>query len=202
MHAIAAPVINHPCAVCQASTSMWCSRCQSAWYCSPDHLRHDWPSHRNTCTPAAHMSISLMPAPPIAEPELITVSGIFFHPQEEKPQLIQVKCRPSLKPSQGGCPTPLLQQYFPGGSMENLILSHGLNGETLRFPLSIWYCPTSVNSGSSPNRAIQNITGRAARKAWCGPVVALKFNGSRRQGFTAAGGNDLPALSTYFMGYE
>lgn len=86
--------------------------------------------------------------------------------------------------------------------MENLILSHGLNGETLRFPLSIWYCPTSVNTGSSPNRAIQNITGRAARKAWCGPVVALKFNGSRRQGFTAAGGNDLPALSTYFMGYE
>jgi hypothetical protein len=29
--------------------------------------------------------------------------------------------------------------------------------------------------------------------------VALKFSGSRRQGYTEAGSNDLPALSAYFL---
>lgn len=32
------PLISHPCAVCCQPTSMWCSRCQNAWYCSPEHL--------------------------------------------------------------------------------------------------------------------------------------------------------------------
>ena len=31
------PLINHPCTLCCQPTSMWCSRCQSAWYCSPEH---------------------------------------------------------------------------------------------------------------------------------------------------------------------
>src|SRR5579863_9231174 len=31
--------INHPCLVCYRSTSMWCSRCQNAWYCTPEHLQ-------------------------------------------------------------------------------------------------------------------------------------------------------------------
>ena len=33
-------LINHPCTVCCRPTSMWCSRCQTAWYCSPDHLQN------------------------------------------------------------------------------------------------------------------------------------------------------------------
>jgi hypothetical protein len=33
------PLINHPCTVCFRSTSMWCNRCQSSWYCTPGHLQ-------------------------------------------------------------------------------------------------------------------------------------------------------------------
>ncbi|KAJ8583857.1 hypothetical protein M405DRAFT_491800 [Rhizopogon salebrosus TDB-379] len=33
------PLINHPCTVCFRSMSMWCSRCQSSWYCTPEHLQ-------------------------------------------------------------------------------------------------------------------------------------------------------------------
>ena len=32
-------LITHPCAVCGHTTTLWCSRCQSVWYCSPDHLQ-------------------------------------------------------------------------------------------------------------------------------------------------------------------
>jgi len=43
----AVSLINHPCVVCFMSTSMWCSRCQNVWYCSPEHLqsvRHRYPA--------------------------------------------------------------------------------------------------------------------------------------------------------------
>ena len=100
------------------------------------------------------------------------------------------------------CPIPLIQSYFPDGPCEGIILTQGLNGETLRFPLHLWYSPTSLKQGSPENRAILHITSNAARKAWCGPVIVLKFNGSRRQGYSDAGPNDLAALSAYFIAYK
>lgn len=33
------PLINYPCTLCCRPTSMWCSRCQKSWYCSPEHLQ-------------------------------------------------------------------------------------------------------------------------------------------------------------------
>ena len=34
------------------------------------------------------------------------------------------------------------------------------------------------------------------------PVLVLKFNGSRKQGYSDASTNDLPALSAYFLNYK
>jgi len=96
----------------------------------------------------------------------------------------------------------MLEQYFHGMEVGHLILTEGLNGEPLRFPLHIWYSPEMLHKGTQINRSIFHITSGAADKPWCGPVVALKFNGSRRQGYTDAGSNDLPALSAYFLSYK
>ena len=92
-------LINHPCAVCFMSTSMWCSRCQNVWYCSPEHLQsvrrripraaclgltllQDWPRHRLECVPSASARSNVLPTPPPVQPRLITVSAILFVPQE------------------------------------------------------------------------------------------------------------------------
>lgn len=120
----------------------------------------------------------------------------------ERSRIISVQCRPQGTPSQGMCPFPLLQDYFPESVPSTIILTQGLNGEPLRFPLHIWYCPTSLQRGVPVNRAIYRITSGAAVKPWCGPVVVLKFNGSRRQGYSDAGSNDLPALSAYFLAFK
>lgn len=124
------------------------------------------------------------------------------HTDIERSRIITVQCRPQGAASQGICPFPLLQDYFPESVPNTIILTQGLNGEPLRFPLHIWYCPTSLQRGSPVNRAIFRITSGAAAKQWCGPVVVLKFNGSRRQGYSDAGSNDLPALSAYFLAYK
>ncbi|KII87282.1 hypothetical protein PLICRDRAFT_113086 [Plicaturopsis crispa FD-325 SS-3] len=203
---MAAPLINHPCTLCCKPTSMWCSRCQSAWYCTPEHLQSDWPRHRKECIPATQSSsgqtYNMIATPPPAEPQLITVSAILFSPEEERPRIIPVQCRPPLSPVNGMCPVPLLQDSFPGGGSESIVLAQGLNGEPLRFPLHVWYSGSCLQRGAPINRAIYHITQGRALKPWCGTVVVLKFNGSRRQGYSDAGSNDLPALSAYFLAYK
>ncbi|KAI0917836.1 hypothetical protein AcW1_006868 [Taiwanofungus camphoratus] len=193
--------VNHPCNVCSLPTSMWCSRCQNAWYCTPEHLQSDWPRHRRECTPVNATQQTIATPPPV-QPQLITVSAILFAPEEERSRVISVQCRPQGISSQGMCPLPLVQEYFSQSVPSTIILTQGLNGEPLRFPLHIWYCPTSLQRGTPVNRAIHHITSGVATKAWCGPVVVLKFNGSRRQGYADAGSNDLPALSAYFLAYK
>ena len=39
----------NPCEVCEAKASQRCSGCQSVFYCSRDHQRQDWKTHRLTC---------------------------------------------------------------------------------------------------------------------------------------------------------
>jgi hypothetical protein len=122
-------------------------------------------------------------------------------PFKERPRIISVSCRPSHKPSQGMCPIPVVQSHFPDGQSEGIVLTQGLNGEPLRFPLHLWYSPSALQKSTPVNRAIYHITSGAAPKPWCGTVIVLKFNGSRRQGYSDAGSNDLPALSAYFLAY-
>jgi len=158
------------------------------------------------CIPAqasnAGYSMNMIATPPPAEPQYITVSAILFSPEEERPRIITVSCRPSHKPSQGMCPVPLVQSHFPDGQAEGIVLTQGLNGEPLRFPLHLWYSPSALLKSGPLNRAIYHITSGAAPKAWCGTVIVLKFNGSRKQGYSDAGSNDLPALSAYFLAYK
>ncbi|KAJ7089884.1 hypothetical protein B0H15DRAFT_276523 [Mycena belliarum] len=193
---------HRPCLLCGRATSQWCARCHNAFYCSSAHMRDDWPRHRGSCRPSSgHLSSNMIATPPPAEPEYISVSGILFVADEDRPRIISVKCHPPQRPSHGLCPIPLLQPYFDAPP-ENAVLTQGLNGEQLRFPLHVFYSPMALTNASPINRAIYHITSGAAPKPWCGNVVALKFNGSRRQGYTEAGSNDLPALSAYFLSYQ
>lgn len=183
----------------------------------------DWPRHRRECIPAAQaQNYNIIATPPPAEQQMITVSAILFSPEEgrllllhgtrerpflntpfpERPRIITVKCRPPQVPTQGMCPQPLVNVHFPDGQAESIVLTQGLNGEPLRFPLHLWYSPTALSRSAPINRAIYHITSGAALKQWCGTVVVLKFNGSRRQGYSDAGSNDLPALSAYFLAYK
>ncbi|KAJ7333219.1 hypothetical protein DFH08DRAFT_707981 [Mycena albidolilacea] len=195
------PSVYQRCAVCGRATSLWCSRCQNVGYCSPEHMRSDWPRHRSHC----HTPSSLYGSTP-AEPEYISVNATLFLANEERPRVISVRCRPPQRPPQrpshDRClPVPALQPYFDAPP-DNVVLTQGLNGEPLRFPLHIFYSSSARNRSSPVNRAIYHITSGAAPKAWCGNVVAFKFNGARRQGYTDAGSSDLPALSAYFLSYQ
>jgi hypothetical protein len=40
-----------PCIVCNATTSVRCSRCKETWYCSKEHQISHWKIHKKTCIP-------------------------------------------------------------------------------------------------------------------------------------------------------
>ncbi|KAJ7230496.1 hypothetical protein GGX14DRAFT_4783 [Mycena pura] len=196
--------LDRPCLVCGRPTTRWCARCQNAWYCSPEHMRSDWSRHRAECRQSPNAlgyGSNVIATPQPVEPEQIQVSGILFVANEDRPRIVNVRCRPPHRPSHGLCPIPQLQAYFDAPP-ESVVLTQGLNGELLRFPLHVFYSPIALNMGSPINRAIHHITSGAAPKPWYGTVVALKFNGSRRQGYAEAGANDLPALSAYFLSFQ
>ncbi|KAJ7491608.1 hypothetical protein B0H11DRAFT_2399035, partial [Mycena galericulata] len=202
------PSANQPCLVCGQLTSQWCSRCHNAFYCLPEHLRvvhyssiAASMSHFVYRTGHDTVNRNMIATPPPAEPEYISVSAILFLADEERPRIITMKCRPPHHPSYSLCPVPLLQPYFDAPP-ESVALTQGLNGKLLRFPLHVFYSPIALTKGSPINRSIYHITSGAASKPWYGNVVVFKFSGSRRQGYTKAGSNDLPALSAYFFSYQ
>ncbi|KAJ7442809.1 hypothetical protein B0H11DRAFT_2093498 [Mycena galericulata] len=197
--------VNHLCLVCRQPTSKWCSRCQTAWYCSRDHMEGDWPRHRQECYPPsavpAGYGSDMIATPPPAEPEYILVPAILFLAEEDRPQIVNVKCRSPHRPSHDKCPVPLLHPHFDSPP-ESVVLTQGLNDKLLRFPLHVFYSPIALSRASPINRSIYHITLGATPRSWCGNVVVLKFNGSRRQGYSDTSSNDLPALSAYFLSYQ
>ncbi|KAJ6449384.1 hypothetical protein C8R45DRAFT_849737 [Mycena sanguinolenta] len=194
--------VIHPCAVCGRATSLWCSRCQNAWYCSPDHMRNDWPGHRSNCRPPSQgYGPNTFATPPPAAREYTSVEAIFFPADEDgPPTTVTVRLRrPPQGHIHGGCPIPLLGPYFDARP-DGIILTQGLNGKQLQFPLHV-FCESrgALTTASPINRSIRHLTSGAVSTPWYGNVITLRFNGVRRQGYTDAGNNDLPALLAYFL---
>lgn len=192
--------MNNLCHVCSNPTTMWCSRCHNVWYCSPQHLQEDWPNHRLRCIPATFEDLGTLSGPISADRSLISIAGILLAPHDDRPRIVSIGCRmPSS--GEGLCPRPILGAFFPDG-YESVVITQGLNGETLRFPIQIFYSPSDLGRNAPVNRAVRYITQGAAEKAWCGPVVALRYNGTRRNAYTDAGTNDISTLSSYFIAYR
>lgn len=131
-------------------------------------------------------------------PDSIFIYGLTLAP--DGPHTVGVSCAVFDGTT---CPAPIVQSYFTENQPYAVILTQGLNGEPLRYPLHIFYCPLSLSRGSPINNAIKRITGGGqAKKAWCGPVLVMRFNGSRRQGYSDASSSDFTALSAYFLAYK
>lgn len=192
-------LISCPCRICGQTTSHWCSRCQKVWYCSDEHLQQDWPNHRKECTPAPQ---SLTPSAnhPFVQFEErgaeIVVAGLLLNPHEERARIISVVCRPR---GRNQCPLPDVQTYFPDSVPSQLVLTQGLNQEPLRFPLQLFYCAVSLSRGTPINKSVRRITSGKTKKNWSGPVVVLKYAGSRRLNYGDASTHDLATLSAYFL---
>lgn len=198
------PLIHHLCEICGEPTNLWCSRCRSAWYCCPEHLEQDWNQHRLHCRTVQAGGSDLEgddASVATAQYTRQSIIGILFPTDEDRPRLIQLDCRARIDTSTGGplAWQPLVQGVVSDEHPSQLVLEQGIAGDNLRFPIQLWSRGSYLNDGSPLNRSIYRLTKGQARYPWKGPFVALKFSGTRRQGYVDMSLNDLPALVSHFL---
>jgi len=80
------------------------------------------------------------------------------------------------------CPTPLLDQYFDNHQVHAIVLTQGLNGEPLWFPLHVWYARLHPAIKRTTNEAegIQAILRR--KQVFWAPSMMRRRNTTNRQG--------------------
>jgi hypothetical protein len=170
----------------------------SLTYC---HLfLQDWANHRNECRPIENIPTSL------SDPQMTPVgaaasfAALLFPADEERPRLIKVDCLAHTQ-STGPCIwTPLAHPHIGGASEPaSMVITNGVGGAPLRFPLHLFYRADFMMDGSRTNRAIYRLTGGRSVYEWRGNVLALKFYGSRRQGYSDITLSDLGSLVAHFL---
>lgn len=209
--------IHHWC-WCGSLCASWCSRCEDQWYCSPEHLAADWPRHRAECVPKSSWSSSSASTPspsmqPCVAPMALqapsrviqttkaTFHGMVFPVDSERPKLIQVNLLGMVH--EGGVVDwqPVLAPILGADAeIASMIVSTGVGGEALRFPLQVFFRSNFLTDGSRSNRAIESLTHGKSRHDWRGPIVALKYSGTRLSSYTNITMSDLPSL-VYFLTY-
>lgn len=213
--------IYHFCCWCGSLCDLWCTRCENEWFCSEEHMRAAWPQHRQECVPKhrrAPSSSSSMttPSPPmqscIAPLELHTPSkpvqtakatfhGMLFPVDSDRPRLIQINILGVVHQSGVIDWQPLLSQLLGADTdLASMPVSTGVGGEPLRFPLQVFFRANFLTDGSRTNQSINALTYGKSRHEWRGPVIALKYSGSRLSSYTNITMSDLPPL-VYYLTY-
>jgi hypothetical protein len=114
-------------------------------------------------------------------------SALFFPADEDRPRVVRVNCTPTsprdqrpqspqhaiaiaasaARPCQWEADT---KPWLGGQPTGSVVLTHGLNGEPLRFPLHLFYVPDSLAKGTPVNRSIYKLTNGLAPRKWSGNV--------------------------------
>ncbi|KAL5633157.1 hypothetical protein ACGC1H_003598 [Rhizoctonia solani] len=172
-------IIHHLCEICGQPTTLWCSRCQSAWYCCSDHLERDWNQHRLRCR-SAHSGGSDSNddgSTTTAQYTRQSIIGILFPVDEDRPKLVQLDCRARIDNSTGGplAWQPIVTNVINDDHPSQVVLEQGIAGDNLRFPIQLWSRGAFLSDGSVLNQSIYRLTKGQATYPWKGPFIALKF---------------------------
>lgn len=146
----------------------------------PYSLIQDWPNHRAYCTPAcpspSSSPSSISPSVPASSAQF---SALLFPADEDRPRIVRVSCFAAPRPTKE---TPITAQNRPcqwapdvkpwllEGNPSSVVLTQGLNGEPLRFPLHLFYIPDALAKGTPINRSIFKLTNGLAPRKWSGTV--------------------------------
>ncbi|QRV74225.1 hypothetical protein RhiJN_02239 [Ceratobasidium sp. AG-Ba] len=128
----------------------------------------------------------------------VTVQAMVFPVNQDRPKMVPVTLRGTEQPNGAMDWVPKLHELV--GHEHEISSMVITKGETLRFPLHIFFRTHFLTDGSRTNTCIHSLTHGQAQYQWKGPVVALKFTGTRQSAYTNIAMSDLPPL-VYFLTY-
>lgn len=147
------------------------------------------PQSPSASPPTSYPTIHDSPPQPASS---ATFSALFFPADEDRPRVVRVNCSPAsprdttasnqraqspqhamaigasaARPCQWEADT---KPWLGIQAVGSVVLTHGLNGEPLRFPLHLFYVPESLAKGTPVNRSIYKLTNGLAPRKWSGNV--------------------------------
>lgn len=100
--------------------------------------------------------------------------SVLFPWNEERPRIVRVPCLAQPQNSGPTIWTPMPQEQLGGiENITSMIITHGIGGAPLRFPLHLFYGSASFGDGSPINRTIERMTGGKATYPWAGQCRLL-----------------------------
>ncbi|KAJ6513782.1 hypothetical protein C8R47DRAFT_1091823 [Mycena vitilis] len=178
---------KRPCIGCGKLTSLRCSRCHEAYYCSPDHMTSDWKTHKNNCRKS--------------------LSALLFPQDSVKPVAVKIPYASRVDGTDGFEPTlyhnldsQTLQRYLRGLEMKD-VTRFGAHGRLLEHALVVLY---SCEWSEIPrNQCIAALTGGRMGIAWAGNVLVLRQKGRLySETYESAKMEDVGAMSRFFEEYR
>ncbi|KAJ7070370.1 hypothetical protein B0H15DRAFT_935239 [Mycena belliarum] len=161
------PRNSKSCICCGKLTTLRCSRCHEAYYCSPAHMTADWTKHKTVCRKSSR---------PVLE-------ALLFPVDDTAPVLVKIPytCKVDTDRLQ---PTPYddldtqtLRRFLRGLEMK-YVSRLGSNGPLLEKALVVMYGSEFQVDGSPQNRCIAGLTGSRMAIPWAGNVLVLRQRGA------------------------
>ncbi|KII89347.1 hypothetical protein PLICRDRAFT_109853 [Plicaturopsis crispa FD-325 SS-3] len=150
---------THPCKVCSVPTTMRCSRCAEAWYCSKEHIAEVWRLHKPTCYPRGTVQAILFPVDE-DKPRMVTVE-YWIEPPDEEDVMPSKSHRLNLKPWLGRTESVDLNR-------------HGIEGPPIGRTLRLIWGDCHLKDGSKSNRSILRATKGLQVHNWAGNIMAFR----------------------------
>ena len=129
-------------------------------------------SRRRAHSPGSGASAG-MPSSVIGSQTTTEFNSVLFPCNEERPRIVRIKCTAQTQASGPTIWTPMPQHELGDiSNITSMIITHGIGGAPLRFPLHLFYGTNSFEDGSVPNKAIHRMTAGKATYPWAGEPSA------------------------------
>jgi len=180
---------KRPCRCCGKLTTLRCSRCHEAYYCSPEHMTSDWRTHKSACRKS--------------------LDALLFPVDSEMPVLIKIPYTSKVDTDGAPAlpPTPyhaldleILNQHLRGLEMK-FVSKLGSHGAALERPLVVMY--SSEWSELQRNQCVADLTGGRMGVPWAGNVLVLRQKGKLyAETYESARMEDVEAMKKFFEEYQ
>ncbi|KAJ7771829.1 hypothetical protein B0H16DRAFT_1514890 [Mycena metata] len=177
-------IAKKPCIGCGKATTLRCSRCHAAYYCSAEHMRSDWRNHRTACRKA--------------------FDALLFPVDGDRPVLVKIPYTRRIDPDDGSyddLDSPTLQRYIHGALAMKYVTKLGSHGPALDQALIVFH--HDYLGDKKRNQCIEELTSGRMGIAWAGNVFVLRQKGGLySEAYESAKMEDVAAMTRFLAEYE
>ncbi|KAJ6618246.1 hypothetical protein B0H10DRAFT_1252178 [Mycena sp. CBHHK59/15] len=182
------------CDHCGKPTTLRCSRCHDAHYCSPAHLALDWSNHKPRCR---------------RKDGRPTLEALLFPVDADTPTIVKIPYTKEVDPDGLDGPhiyhdldSRTLRRYLKGLEMK-YVRKMGSHGPPLGRTLVVMYGSEFQVDGSPLNRCVASLTAGRMHIPWSGNVLVLREEGLiTSERYQSAAMKDVAAMTRFFGEFD